>query len=165
MRLQENDRIGKNSSQDVRSSKVPTSDKFNATDCCSTIHASDCKHMGIHLSDGVALLLQFIFHSFLNCFCSWFKQELDLSYCRGIDNIYHLRHLRLLKILKLRGTCVSDTGIASWLLHPSAGNLEELDLSAVTVEESHLITDRTANLLAVRRTRDLCEIDGAADGT
>jgi Leucine Rich repeat len=116
--------------------------------------------ISIHELDGVALLLQFMSLIFLPVFVHLFKQELDLSYCLGIDNINHLRHLRLLKILKLRGTCVSDVGIESWLMHPSAGNLEELDLSAVAVGQSRLITDRTANLLAVRQTHDLCEWAG-----
>jgi hypothetical protein len=92
------------------------------------------------------------FTDFLFCVFLLFKQELDLSYCPQISSIDHLRHLRLLKILKLRGTSVSDVGMASWLRHPSSGCLEELDLSAVAVGQSRLITDRTANLLAVRRT-------------
>jgi hypothetical protein len=99
-------------------------------------------------------------HIFLLCI-----QELDLSYSLQISNVYHFRHLRLLKILKLRGTSVSDVGIESWLRHPSAGCLEELDLSAVAVGQSLLITDRTANLLAVSRIRKMvCDWTGLLTG-
>ena len=90
------------------------------------------------------------------------EQHLDVGYCRqfGNDHLCELVPLaRSLKSLRLRGTCVSDSGVIRSLMDMSALEnpittrlpLEELDLSAVEPPATRggYISDETCSYLVV----------------
>lgn len=77
---------------------------------------------------------------------------IDLNYCHQIGNTHVAKLVPLahsLKTLRLRGTAVTDRGVERCIA--KLVNLEELDLSKTTQDQSTKIGDRSVNAISVGR--------------
>mmetsp|Transcript_19553 Transcript_19553/g.29084 ORF Transcript_19553/g.29084 Transcript_19553/m.29084 type:complete len:275 (-) Transcript_19553:223-1047(-) len=75
--------------------------------------------------------------------------EIDLNYCHQIGNSHIAKFVPLahsLKKLRLRGTAVTDRGVERSVA--KLVNLEELDLSKTTQDQSTRISDSSVNVIA-----------------